>query len=179
MAADAMCPGPMKATSQGAFQGENPLDYALPLAILQICLVVVVTRGLAYLLRPLRQPRVIAEIIVSTLPFPPGSLPRYTCAHACMHACMNLRLAAAAAARLFPRSNPCSHPRAPPGSAAPAIPSTTLALLFHFFSRPVVVVLVLVLVLAEGGREDPPPARARPAGSVGQWWWTSPPPSLE
>jgi hypothetical protein len=60
------CPGPMKATSQGAFQGENPLDYALPLAIVQICLVVVVTRGLAYLLRPLRQPRVIAEIIVST-----------------------------------------------------------------------------------------------------------------
>ncbi|CAL4890916.1 unnamed protein product [Urochloa decumbens] len=62
-AAAAKCPGPMKATSQGAFQGENPLDYALPLAILQICLVVVVTRGLAYLLRPLRQPRVIAEII--------------------------------------------------------------------------------------------------------------------
>jgi hypothetical protein len=52
-------------TSHGAFQGENPLDYALPLVILQICLVIVVTRGLAYLLRPLRQPRVIAEIIVS------------------------------------------------------------------------------------------------------------------
>lgn len=64
--ATAKCPGPMKATSQGAFQGENPLEYALPLAILQICLVVVVTRGLAYLLRPLRQPRVIAEIIVSS-----------------------------------------------------------------------------------------------------------------
>jgi hypothetical protein len=63
----------MKATSQGAFQGENPLDYALPLAILQICLVVVVTRGLAYLLRPLRQPRVIAEIIVSST-FPSSSL---------------------------------------------------------------------------------------------------------
>ena len=67
MAANATkCPAPMAATSQGAFQGESPLDYALPLAILQICLVVVVTRGLAYLLRPLRQPRVIAEIIVST-----------------------------------------------------------------------------------------------------------------
>lgn len=59
------CPAAMKATSQGAFQKENPLDFALPLIILQICLVVVVTRGLAYLLRPLRQPRVIAEIIVS------------------------------------------------------------------------------------------------------------------
>lgn len=55
----------MKPTSNGAFQGDNPLDYALPLAILQICLVLVVTRGLAYLFRPLRQPRVIAEIVVS------------------------------------------------------------------------------------------------------------------
>ncbi|XP_028804798.1 cation/H(+) antiporter 18-like [Neltuma alba] len=57
------CPLPMKATSNGGFQGDNPLDYALPLAILQICLVVLVTRGLAYLIRPLRQPRVIAEIV--------------------------------------------------------------------------------------------------------------------
>ncbi|PSS11349.1 Cation/H(+) antiporter like [Actinidia chinensis var. chinensis] len=63
------CPSPMKATSNGVFQGDDPLDYALPLAILQICMVVVLTRGLAFLLRPLRQPRVIAEIIV----FPPKS----------------------------------------------------------------------------------------------------------
>ncbi|KAJ7944995.1 Cation/H(+) antiporter like [Quillaja saponaria] len=53
----------MKATSNGVFQGDNPLDYALPLSILQICLVVVLTRVLAFLLKPLRQPRVIAEII--------------------------------------------------------------------------------------------------------------------
>ncbi|XP_054820219.1 cation/H(+) antiporter 19 [Prosopis cineraria] len=57
------CPAPMKATSNGAFQKENPLDYALPLLILQICLVVAFTRFLAFLLRPLHQPRVIAEII--------------------------------------------------------------------------------------------------------------------
>ncbi|CDY69175.1 BnaCnng62230D [Brassica napus] len=57
------CPAAMKATSNGAFQNENPLDYALPLIILQICLVVVFTRLLAYLLKPLKQPRVIAEII--------------------------------------------------------------------------------------------------------------------
>lgn len=59
------CPPPMVATSNGVFQGNDPLHFALPLAILQICLVVVVTRGLAYLLKPLRQPRVIAEIVVS------------------------------------------------------------------------------------------------------------------
>ncbi|KAJ6943584.1 cation/H(+) antiporter 18-like [Populus alba x Populus x berolinensis] len=57
------CPKPMTATSNGVFQGDNPLDYALPLAILQICLVVLLTRILAFLLRPLRQPRVIAEIV--------------------------------------------------------------------------------------------------------------------
>lgn len=57
------CPKPMKATSNGSWQGDNPLDFALPLIILQICLVVFFTRTLAFLLKPLRQPRVIAEII--------------------------------------------------------------------------------------------------------------------
>ncbi|RZC43402.1 hypothetical protein C5167_036354 [Papaver somniferum] len=58
-----VCPPPMKATSNGAFQGDSPLDFAVPLLILQICLVLVLTRFLAYLLKPLKQPRVIAEII--------------------------------------------------------------------------------------------------------------------
>ncbi|KAG7548816.1 Cation/H+ exchanger [Arabidopsis suecica] len=57
------CPAPMKATSNGVFQGDNPIDFALPLAILQIVIVIVLTRVLAYILRPLRQPRVIAEVI--------------------------------------------------------------------------------------------------------------------
>ncbi|KAL5981760.1 Cation/H(+) antiporter 17 [Asimina triloba] len=58
------CPQPMKATSNGSWQGDNPLNFAVPLVIVQICLVVVLTRTLAFLLKPLRQPRVIAEIIV-------------------------------------------------------------------------------------------------------------------
>ncbi|KAK1324259.1 Cation/H(+) antiporter 18 [Acorus calamus] len=66
-AAAMTCPGPMKATSNGFFQGDNPIEFALPLAILQICLVILVTRCLAFLLRPLRQPRVIAEIIGGVL----------------------------------------------------------------------------------------------------------------
>ncbi|KAF5175685.1 Cation/H(+) antiporter [Thalictrum thalictroides] len=57
------CPKPMKATSNGVFQGDHPLDFALPLVILQICLVLVVSRSLAFLLKPMRQPRVIAEVI--------------------------------------------------------------------------------------------------------------------
>ena len=66
------CPPPMKATSNGVFQSDNPLHFALPLAILQICIVVALTRGLAYLLKPLRQLRVIAEIIVSYFSFSIG-----------------------------------------------------------------------------------------------------------
>ncbi|KAF8413271.1 hypothetical protein HHK36_001247 [Tetracentron sinense] len=63
MALNATCPPPMKATSNGVFQGDNPLDFALPLVILQICLVVILTRCLAFILKPLRQPRVIAEMV--------------------------------------------------------------------------------------------------------------------
>ena len=63
-ASAALC-APMKATSEGLWQGDNPLHFSLPLIILQVCLVLVLTRGLALALRPLRQPRVIAEIIVS------------------------------------------------------------------------------------------------------------------
>lgn len=59
------CPSPMKPTSNAIFEGDNPLDFALPLLILQICLVLILTRGLAFLLRPLKHPRVIGEIIVS------------------------------------------------------------------------------------------------------------------
>ncbi|XP_047337414.1 cation/H(+) antiporter 18-like [Impatiens glandulifera] len=61
------CSSPMKAVSNGIFQNDNPLDFALPLAILQICLVVVLTRFLAFLLKPLRQPRVVAETIGGVL----------------------------------------------------------------------------------------------------------------
>lgn len=61
------CPPLMKATSNGVFQGDNPLHFALPLLIIQICLVLALTRLLAFLLRPLRQPRVIAEIVGGVL----------------------------------------------------------------------------------------------------------------
>ncbi|MCO5603244.1 hypothetical protein L7F22_057392 [Adiantum nelumboides] len=53
----------MPATSNGLFQGDNPFKFALPLLIVQICLVLALSRTLAVLFKPLRQPRVIAEII--------------------------------------------------------------------------------------------------------------------
>eukprot|EP00253_Pinus_taeda_P012348 PITA_12348 len=57
------CAVMMKTTSNGAWQGDNPMNFALPLLIVQICIVLLVTGALAFLLSPLRQPRVIAEII--------------------------------------------------------------------------------------------------------------------
>ncbi|KAH7839892.1 hypothetical protein Vadar_010065 [Vaccinium darrowii] len=71
------CPAPMVATSNGVFQGNDPLDYALPLAIVQICTVVVLSRLLAFMFRPLRQPRVIAEIVAGIL-LGPSALGRST-----------------------------------------------------------------------------------------------------
>lgn len=52
-------------TTNGIWQGDNPLDYSLPLFILQLTLVVVITRVMVYILKPLKQPRVISEILVS------------------------------------------------------------------------------------------------------------------
>ncbi|KAL9377758.1 hypothetical protein Peur_029093 [Populus x canadensis] len=58
-----VCYAPTMITTNGIWQGDNPLDYSLPLFILQLTLVVVTTRLLVYILKPLRQPRVISEIL--------------------------------------------------------------------------------------------------------------------
>ena len=59
-----VCYAPTMITTNGIWQGDNPLDYSLPLFILQLTLIVVTTRALVFLLKPFRQPRVIAEILV-------------------------------------------------------------------------------------------------------------------
>ncbi|KAM0068562.1 putative cation/H+ exchanger, sodium/solute symporter superfamily [Helianthus debilis subsp. tardiflorus] len=53
----------IKTASDGVWQGDNPFDYAFPLLIVQTALVLAVSRTLAFLLKPLRQPKVIAEIV--------------------------------------------------------------------------------------------------------------------
>ncbi|KAI7736774.1 hypothetical protein M8C21_016421 [Ambrosia artemisiifolia] len=53
----------IKTASDGVWQGDNPLDYAFPLLIVQTALVLALSRFLAFLLKPLRQPKVIAEIV--------------------------------------------------------------------------------------------------------------------
>ncbi|KAL7160337.1 hypothetical protein ABFS83_01G087900 [Erythranthe nasuta] len=58
-----VCYSPTMITTNGIWQGDNPLDYSLPLFILQLTLVVTTTRLLVFVLKPLRQPRVISEIL--------------------------------------------------------------------------------------------------------------------
>lgn len=53
-------------TTNGVWQGDNPLEFSLPLFILQLTLVVVATRLFVFILKPFHQPRVIAEIMVSS-----------------------------------------------------------------------------------------------------------------
>ncbi|CAN0914394.1 Cation/H(+) antiporter 15 [Linum grandiflorum] len=61
--ASIVCYAPTMITTNGVWQGDNPLDYSLPLFILQLTLVVVTTRLLVIVLKPFRQPRVISEIL--------------------------------------------------------------------------------------------------------------------
>ncbi|PKA51828.1 Cation/H(+) antiporter 15 [Apostasia shenzhenica] len=58
-----VCYAPTMITANGFWEGVNPLEYAMPIFILQLVLVVATTRLLVVLLRPLRQPRVVSEII--------------------------------------------------------------------------------------------------------------------
>lgn len=57
----------IKTSSNGVWQGDNPLHFAFPLLIVQTTLILVLSRFLAFLLKPLRQPKVIAEIVVRYL----------------------------------------------------------------------------------------------------------------
>ncbi|KAI3987632.1 hypothetical protein MKX01_007098 [Papaver californicum] len=60
---EVVCYSPMLITTNGVWQGDDPLDYSLPLFILQLTLIVTTTRLLVFILKPFRQPRVIAEIL--------------------------------------------------------------------------------------------------------------------
>lgn len=54
----------IKISSDGAWQGESPLNYTLPLLVIQTTLVLLLSRIVAFFLKPLRQPKVVAEIVV-------------------------------------------------------------------------------------------------------------------
>ncbi|KAL5227400.1 hypothetical protein ABZP36_015665 [Zizania latifolia] len=62
-----VCYSPMMITANGIWQGVNPLVFSLPLFILQVTVIVVTTRFLVIVLKPFRQPRVIAEILAGVV----------------------------------------------------------------------------------------------------------------
>jgi hypothetical protein len=57
----------VKTSSNGMWQGDDPVHFAFQLLILQTLLILLLSRILAFLLRPLRQPKVIAEIFAGIL----------------------------------------------------------------------------------------------------------------
>ncbi|XP_040380355.1 cation/H(+) antiporter 15-like [Oryza brachyantha] len=62
-----VCYSPMMVTAYGIWQGASPLEFSLPLFILQVTIIVATTRVLVVLLKPFRQPRVIAEILAGVI----------------------------------------------------------------------------------------------------------------
>lgn len=58
----------------GLWRGENPLKLSVPLVYMQLVLVISFTRLFTVVLRPIRIPRFIAEVLVSTqqilVPYP-------------------------------------------------------------------------------------------------------------
>ncbi|KAK3015678.1 hypothetical protein RJ639_007515 [Escallonia herrerae] len=47
----------------GIFYGQNPLEFSFPLGLLEIATVIFLTRTVQFLLKPLRQPRIVSEVI--------------------------------------------------------------------------------------------------------------------
>lgn len=53
--------------SNGIWQTESPVLNSLPLFVSQLTIILFVTRLLILVLKPLHQPRLVAEILVSTI----------------------------------------------------------------------------------------------------------------
>ncbi|KAM0950602.1 putative cation/H+ exchanger, sodium/solute symporter superfamily [Dioscorea sansibarensis] len=75
-----VCYAPTMTTMNGFWIGQNPLDYSAPLFLLQLLLIISTTRITSLLLRPLRQPRHISEIIGGFLlgPSVMGKIPNFS-----------------------------------------------------------------------------------------------------
>lgn len=68
------------------YVGDNPLKTPFTVLLLEIFLVIIATRIVRHLLKPLRQPRIVSEIIVSrpVLNGPIHTLLKYVIMHVCL-----------------------------------------------------------------------------------------------
>lgn len=51
--------------SKGVWLGDDPLDFSLPLFILQLSVIFICTRSISLLLKPFGQPSIVSKILVS------------------------------------------------------------------------------------------------------------------
>ncbi|XP_047326046.1 cation/H(+) antiporter 15-like [Impatiens glandulifera] len=58
-----ICYAPLMIDSSGVWQNENPMDFSIPLFLFQWMLVIILSRLMAFILKPLRQPRIMSELI--------------------------------------------------------------------------------------------------------------------
>ncbi|KAK6927142.1 Cation/H+ exchanger, partial [Dillenia turbinata] len=58
-----ICQPKTSLSSFGVHMGDNPSNFSFPLMLLEISLLIVITRIVRYLLKPLKQPKVVCEII--------------------------------------------------------------------------------------------------------------------
>ncbi|XP_072996696.1 cation/H(+) antiporter 15-like [Typha latifolia] len=74
-----ICFTPHMITTNGIWRAENPFLYAFPVFLLQLMLIVVVTRTAIFLLRPLGLPRYMSEIVGGFLlgPTVMGRIPKF------------------------------------------------------------------------------------------------------
>ncbi|KAK1284779.1 Cation/H(+) antiporter 15 [Acorus calamus] len=64
--------GNSRVTSGGLFHGVNPLEFSLPLLLFQISVMFVVSNAVHFLLKPLKQPRIVSNIIGGIILGPSG-----------------------------------------------------------------------------------------------------------
>ncbi|CAL5410228.1 cation/H(+) antiporter 15-like [Camellia sinensis] len=67
LANETVCYPSNMVTTNGIWMNENPLNYSLPLFLFQVLLIVLITRLLMFILKPLHQPRVFCEFIAGII----------------------------------------------------------------------------------------------------------------
>ncbi|KAL5974699.1 hypothetical protein ACLOJK_031369 [Asimina triloba] len=67
-----VCYPSLQVTSKGVWFGENPLHHSFPLLLMQTSTMIIVSRVVQILLRPLRQPTIVSDLLAGVLLGPSG-----------------------------------------------------------------------------------------------------------